>query len=261
MKCSIRKLAFSLLVGLTSAMPVSAHAQAPAPSAAQQALAQAAGQGKFSYIVFYRQDDELTRAMVQVVNDRAAKQPQAISPTFVQITNPAEAAVVEQFNMGRAPMPLTLVTAPNGAVTGVFPQRVTEQQLADTFVTPAMSHCMKAMQQGKLVFLALQTTDQVTVPPGVAEFLLDPQFKDRATVVPIQAADQAEAQLLAELQLGTAPNQPTTVFFAPPGVMVGKFGLASSKAEINFALHKAGKCCEDPNCKDNHAAKPGGNVR
>jgi hypothetical protein len=261
MKCSIRKFAFSLVVGLTSAMPLLAHAQAPAQSAAQQAMAEASSQGKFSYIVFYRNDDDLTRAMVQVVNDRAAKQPQVIAPTFVQVTNPAEAAVVEQFNMGRAPMPLTLVTAPNGAVTGVFPQRVTEQQLADTFVTPAMSHCMKAMQQGKLVFLALQTTEQVTVPPGVAQFLIDPQFKDRATVVPIQAADQAEAQLLAELQLGTAPNQPTIVFFAPPGVMVGKFGLASSKEEITYSLHKAGKCCEDPNCKHNHAAKPGGNVR
>lgn len=266
MKCSTRKLVLSLLLALAAVLPATAHAQAPAasapsPSAAQQALAQAASQSKFSYIVFYRQDDELTRAMAQVVNGAAAKQPQAVAPTFVQITNPAEAAVVQQFNMARAPMPLTLVTAPNGAVTGVFPQRVAEQQLAETFVTPAMSHCMKAMQEGKMVFLALQTTPQTTVPPGVAEFLVDPQFKDRTTVVPVQAADQAEAQLLAELQIGTAANQPSTVFFAPPGVMVGKFGLVSSKAEIAAALHKAGQCCEDPNCKHNHATKPGGNVR
>lgn len=266
MKCSTRNLVSSLLLALAVTVPAMARAQSPAapapsPSAAQQALAQAASQGKFSYVVFYRQDDELTRAMAQAVNDAAAKQPQAVAPTFVQITNPAEAAVVQQFNVGRAPMPLTLVTAPNGAVTGVFPQRVTEQQLIETFVTPAMSHCMKAMQEGKMVFLALQTTPQVSVPPGVAQFLLDPQFKDRTTVVPVQAADPAEAQLLMELQLGTAPNQPSAVFFAPPGVMVGKFGLVSSKAEIAGALHKAGKCCEDPNCKHNHAAKPGGSVR
>jgi hypothetical protein len=117
------------------------------------------------------------------------------------------------------------------------------------------------MQEGKVVFLCLQTTPQVGVPQGVADFLADPQFKDRATVVPVQQADQAESQLLAELQLGVAPNQPNTVFFAPPGVMVGKFGLVSSKAEIAAALHKAGKCCDDVNCKHNHAAKPNGNVR
>ena len=158
-------------------------------------------------------------------------------------------------------MPMTLVTAPNGAITGVFSQRVADQQLAEAFVTPAMSHCMKSMQEGKVVFLCVQTTPQVMVPQGVAEFLADPQFKDRANVVPVQLTDPAEGQLLAELELGAAPNQPNTVFFAPPGVMVGKFGLVSTKAEIAAALHKAGKCCEDPNCKHGHAAKPGGSVR
>jgi hypothetical protein len=233
-------------------MQVSVHAEEEA---------RAAGQGKFSYIVFYRQEDALTRAMVQVVNDAAAKQPDAIAPKFVQITNPADAAVVKQFNMGRSPMPLTLVAAPNGAVTGVFPQRVTESQLDETFVTPAMADCMKAMQEGKLVFLALQTTPEVTVPQGVAEFLDDAEFKDRVTVVPVQAADEAEAPLLAELAIGTGPDQPSTVFFAPPGVVVGKFGPSSSKGEIAGALHKAGKCCDDPNCKHGHAAKPGKSIR
>lgn len=261
MKCSIRNVAYALLFGLSaSASPVSA--QGPAmPSAAQQALSQAATQGKFSYIVFYRQDDDLTRAMVQVVNDAAGKQPNSVAPTFVQITDPAEAAIVQQFSVGRAPMPLTLVTAPNGAITGAFPQHVSDQQLTQAFVTPAMSHCMKAMQEGKVVFLCLQSAPQMSVPQGVAEFLADPQFKDRATVVPVQVGDQAESQLIAELQLGAGPNQPNTVFFAPPGVMVGKFSPASSKMEIAAALHKAGKCCDDANCKHNHAAKPSANVR
>ena len=30
---------------------------------------------------------------------------------------------------------------------------------------------------------------------------------------------------------------------------VGKFGPASTKNEIAAALHQAGKCCNDPNCK------------
>lgn len=265
MKRSFKLTAAAMLCGALFTS-TSVHAQAPAvesspPSAAQQAVAQAGSQGKFSFIVFYRDDNDLTRAMAQVVTARATQQPDFAVATFVQITNPAEQAIVKQFDVSRAPMPMTLVTAPNGAITGVFPQRVTDQQLAETFVTPAMSHCMKAMQQGKVVFLCVQTTPQLLVPQGVAEFLADPQFKDRANVVPVQIADPAEGQLLAELELGTAANQPNTVFFAPPGVMVGKFGLASTKAEIAAALHKAGKCCEDPNCKHGHAAKPTGNVR
>lgn len=250
-----RKLALALLAGLSFASPLAVHAQGPAPTATS------AEQTAFTSIVFYRHDDEPTRAMCQVVKDAAAKQPDKLTPRFVQVTNPAEAAVVKQFNMGRAPMPLTLVTAPNGAVTGVFRKQVTEEQLAGAFVTTAMSHCMKAMQEGKLVFLAIQTTPDMTVPQGVADFLNDPEFKDRVMVVPVEAADQAEAQLLAELAIGTGSDQPTVAFFAPPGVVVGKFGPASSKAEITGALHKAGKCCDDPNCKHNHAAKPGKSVR
>jgi hypothetical protein len=34
-------------------------------------------------------------------------------------------------------------------------------------------------------------------------------------------------------------------------VLVGKFGPAVTKDEIAAALHAAGKCCNDPNCKHN----------
>ncbi len=264
-----RSIQLSITAVLCGTLLTSASIQAQTPTAdvssvntAQQALAQAASQGKFSFIVFYRDDNELTRAMAQVVTTKAKQQPDSVATTFVQITNPRDQAIVKQFDVGRAPMPMTFVTAPNGAITGVFSQRVTEQQLTETFVTPAMSHCMKSMQEGKSVFLCVQTTSKVMVPQGVADFLADPQFKDRANVVPVQATDPVEAKLLGELGIGTTlPNQPNTVFFAPPGVLVGKFSLASTKAEIASALHKAGKCCDDPNCKHGHATEPKAGVR
>lgn len=174
-------------------------------------LAQSAEQGKFTFIVFYRADDDATRGiMAQIVTETVAKRAGQAVPVFVQITNPAEQAIVKQFDVaGELPMPMTLATAPNGAITGVFPQRVAEAQLATAFVTPAMSHCMKSMQAGKLVFLCVQTTPQPTVPQAVNEFLADPQFKDRGDVVLVNAADPAEAQLLAELELGKT----NSVFF------------------------------------------------
>jgi hypothetical protein len=253
-----------LLLGILSAS--AAHGQSPAaapPSAAQQALAQAAGQGRYAYVVFYRTDDEAARAMAQVVQAAAAARPDAIVPVYVSLTDPAEAPLVARYSVGRAPMPMTVVTAPNGAITGAFPQRVTAEQLSGAFVTPVMASCMKSMQQGRLVFLCLQTTPQPLVPTAVSEFTADPHYKDRVDVVLVQATDPAEAQLLAELELGTSQAaQANTVFFAPPGVLVGKFGLLSTKAEVASALHKAGKCCDDPNCKHGKAAQaPGGTVR
>lgn len=248
-----------LFVGMLVAS--TARAQGPAApvplSAARQALAQAASQGKYAFVVFYRADDDATRTMAQAVSGAAGQRPEASAPVFVSISDPAEQALVQQFAVGRAPMPMTIVTAPNGAVTGAFPQRVSAEQLATAFVTPAMAACMKSMQKGRLVFLCVQSTPQPTVPAGVNEFLADPQFKDRGDVVLVQANDAAEAQLLAELELNSAQaGQANTAFFAPPGVLVGKFGAASGKAELAAALHKAGKCCDDPNCKHGHAAQP-----
>ena len=263
LKFSFRALL--LLIGMLFTSAARAQGEAPpaAASAAQQALAQAAAQGRYAYIVFYRADDEATRAMAQTVAASAAERAQAVTPVYVSLADMAERPLVEQFAVGRAPMPMTIVTAPNGAVTGAFPQRVTAEQLGGAFVTPAMSACMKSMQQGRLVFLCLQTTPQPVVPGAINEFAADPQFKNRVDVVLVQAADPAEAQLLAELQLNAGqPAQANTVFFAPPGVLVGKFGMLSTKSDVAAALHKAGKCCDDPHCKHGHAAQPaGGAVR
>ena len=44
----------------------------------------------------------------------------------------------------------------------------------------------------------------------------------------------------------------TLVFLAPPAVLVGKFASTATKAEMTAALHAAGKCCDDPNCKHGH---------
>lgn len=255
------KLRFSLFMYLLAACCVwssTATAQAPVElSPAQSAQAQAATAGKFGFFVFYREDNDVTRAMSQAVTELASQRPEAVAPIYVQLTNPAEAAVVRKFNVERAPMPLVIVTAPNGAVTGAYPQRVTAEQLAASFVTPAMSHCMKSMQQGRLVFLCVHATPEAGVPQGVSEFLVDPQFQGRGDVVNVLAGDPAEAQLLKELGADpTVPNGVSTVFFAPPGVLVGKFTSLSAKAELAAALHKAGKCCDDPNCKHGHAQQP-----
>ena len=53
-------------------------------------------------------------------------------------------------------MPLVLAVAPNGAVTGGFPTTFEKQQLVDAIATPSTQKCLKALQDGKLVFLCVQ---------------------------------------------------------------------------------------------------------
>ena len=53
--------------------------------------------------------------------------------------------------MSRAPMPLVLAIAPNGAITGGFPTRFEEEQLLGAFATPGTQKVIKSLQEGKLV--------------------------------------------------------------------------------------------------------------
>ena len=52
-------------------------------------------------------------------------------------------------------MPLVLAVAPNGAITGGFPLKLTEQDVAGAFVSPGTAGCLKAMQARKLVLLCV----------------------------------------------------------------------------------------------------------
>ena len=72
-------------------------------------------------------------------------------------------------------------------------------------------------------------------------------------MISVQANDPTEAQFLKQMEVVPAKtNGSTIVFMAPPAVLVGKFTSTVTKAEMAAALHKAGKCCEDPNCKHGH---------
>ena len=62
---------------------------------------------------------------------------------------------------------------------------------------------------------------------------------------------------MKDMQLDPASVTSTTItMLAPPGVLIGKFGPKATKDEMASALAKAGKCCDDPNCKHHEHNAP-----
>lgn len=227
----------------------------PAVSKAQQVLDQSAEDGKFTFIVFYKEDTPAVRAMAQVAKDGVAKRKDKAALAYVQITNAADEALVKKFDVARAPMPLTLAVAPNGAVTGLFSKEFKDEHFDAAIVTPTMTRCMKSLQDNKLVFVCVQTTDKPVVPAAVKDMQADPLFKDRVVLVSMQLRDPDETRFLSQMQIDPKQVKATTaVLLAPPGVMIGKYDGSATKDQVAAALHKAGKCCDDPNCKHNHGA-------
>lgn len=242
------------LVAIALAFGPVALAQTAAPGQdAREALALAADDHKHTFILFYKDNSSATQSMARTLKQALADRTDEASIAFSQANHPSQQEVVNRYKVGRAPMPLVVAVAPNGAITGMFPLRVSAQQIAGAFVTPKMAQCMKSMQAGRLVFVCVSEHGTASIPQGVDAFQADPQFAGRADVISLAADDAAEGDFLKQLKIDPVSHRgTTTAFLAPPAVLVGKFSAGASMEEMAAALHAAGKCCDDPNCKHNH---------
>ena len=225
-----------------------------AASKAQAAIEQASKDGKYTFLMFYKTTDAASNAMSATLKEALAEKSEQAVVAYVQVGNPAEQALVTKYDVSRAPMPMTIALAPNGAMTGMFAQRVTAEKLGDAFVTPTMMFTMKNLQENKLVLVTVQGSAKAPAPVAIKDFQSDPHFKDRIVTIGMTAADPQEGKFVGQMQIDPKAKATHTVLLAPPGVMVGKFDAVASKDEIAAALAKAGKCCDDPNCKHHQPA-------
>ena len=223
----------------------------PVASKTQQLLDQCASQEKFTFILFYRENDTKTQQVANALNAGIAQRKDRAAISFVNAKDPQEAAIVEKFGVSRSPMPLTIAVAPNGAITGVFPQTFQDASFEQGMVTPAMSRCMKSMQQNHLVLLCACPNGTTAFPKAVADLKADPHYANRIAVVAFNISDPAEARLLKQMELENT-NSTTMVFMAPPGVTIGKYASHATAQQMARDLVKAGKCCDNPNCPHNH---------
>ena len=202
--------------------------------------------------MFYKNNDTAAQSMHRTLKSVASKRDDAVIVP-VQVGDPSDKSLIEQFDATRIPMPAVAVIAPNGAICSVFPQRVNPQQLEAAFVSPGQANCLKALQDNKITVLCVKPNSDATIPVGVRQFCEDPLYRNRNEIVTIQATDPAEAQFLRQLRVRTDQRTPVVAVLAPPGVMVGVFGSNVTLDELNKKMAAAGKCCDDKNCKHRQA--------
>lgn len=245
------------LVGTYIVLTSLASAQQPASlGLLQKTLSKSSQDEKFTFIVFHRDSGEATRTLYQQTKEGTASRSDVAIVTTARVDDPTERTLVDKFGISRAPMPMTVVVAPNGAVTGLFPRAISDEQIAAAIVPPTMMRCMKELQAQKLVFVCLTRTDRVEVPPSVQLVQKYPQFKDRISLVGMRLDDPSEARFYQQMKLDPEKIQGSyAVLIAPPGVLIGHFDGKTTAEQIAAAIHKAGECCDDANCKHNQAPR------
>jgi hypothetical protein len=148
-------------------------------------------------------------------------------------------------------MPLALPMAPNGAITGGFPTKFDEKQLLGAFATPGTEKVMKSLQDGKLVFVCVQsdkTKSNDAAMQGVRDFKADNRFASATEIITLDPADKKEAGFLTDLKVSPDIAEATTVFVVPPGQAIGRFEGATSKDTLVELLSKASTGCGPGGC-------------
>lgn len=232
----------------------------------KEALAKAASEKKYTFVFFYKpggaiagltgKDTSAQTAQMRPVFDAAMqKMADKALAAAVNVSDPKEKEIVKQFGVDRAPMPLVLAVAPNGAVTGGFPTKFTEEQLQNAFATPGMQECLKHLQSRKLVFLCFQnskTKSNEAANKGVNEFKADPKFGQATEIVRVDPSDKAEQKLAADFKVDPKTPEAVTVFLAPPGSPLAVYTGATDKnamvTKLTSAMSSCGSGCGPGGC-------------
>jgi len=227
------------------ASPVSPSDQtsAASESIAQAALKKAADERKHLFLFVAENDSEETATAKRALEAAAAKIGDKAELAFIKRDDAAEKDTVEKFQLARAPMPIVLAFAPNGAITGAyFGEKLKDPQLQDSIASESEQQCMKALQDRKLVFVCVQnatTTSNDVAMKGVDEFKADTRFAQFTEVVKIDPAADAEQSFLTKLKIDPKATEATTAFLAPPGSLVSRVNGATSKDALVAALTAA----------------------
>jgi hypothetical protein len=211
---------------------------------------------KFTFHLFWKDENAATQAMAASVQAAVAKHPDRASWNSVHVKDPAQQELVAKYRLERAPMPLVLCVAPNGAITSAITQPLTDEFVEVALVTPAMADCMKALQAGKIVVVHVKPSGQTPLPMAAVGIAADPHFKDRTQVISVVPTDPAENRFFKDMDVDRSTLKDSLlIVMAPPKAFIGKFPPTATKDQIAAALAAAGKCCDDPNCQHNQPAK------
>lgn len=210
------------------------------------ALNKAAAANKYLFAFFWKTEDESTQAKRKVFDAVVAQMTERADAVVVNVAAKAEQEIVEKFGLDRAPMPLVLAIAPNGAITGGFPDGFSEQELKDAFASPCLEKVVKALQDRKLTFLCVQnakTTGNEDSLRGVRDFCADERYRSATQIVMLDPAVKAEAKFLSDLKISADTASAVTVFLAPPGSPIAMFEGATTKEALVETLQKASSAC------------------
>lgn len=228
------------------------------PTNAKSAIADAFAAGQFLCLVFYETKDASFTEMSSSIETFIKTSTNKISVYNAKAADPANQEVQDRYFITKGNLPMLLVLAPNGAVTGGSPKTVTADQMKQfTSFSDLMLKIIKPLQEQKVVLVALQnasTKFNKDSWAGVTDFANDANYKDLVAAVKADPTATGSQDFVKQCQLIPPLTEATVVVLIPPGKIAKIMNGIVTKADILKSLQacKAGSgCCSDRRFKQN----------
>ena len=230
----------AVIIGVACSAPGAKAATKTSP--AETAIQAAARQNRYAIVTFYKKNDAASTKMLATAKKLQAKYSSRANFVSVDVGNSIHQGTISRYGADRSPVPLTLVIAPNGAVTAGYPNEIKKTDISDAFVSSGMADVLKVLQSGKLAAVCLQSskTKHNKESLAAAEGLnTQAQFRGAVEVVKIDPSDRGEAKFIQVCKADAGADDAQIVIIAPPGRIVGKFAGTATTDSMMAALAKA----------------------
>lgn len=180
-------------------------------SAAGMAIGEASKANRYLYLVFYKRNDSRSEEMKQVAAQAQQQVSDRADVAYVDVADESEKALIEEYGINQASIPIVLVVAPNGAIVNGFPDQVTSADLTNAFVSPKMAEIIKATQDQKVIYLYVANTGMkyyeenlVTIQATAAKYIKE----GYSQITVVDPDDKGEAALLEQCRVSTPVSEP-----------------------------------------------------
>lgn len=223
-----------------------------APDNAGSMLEQAAKANKHLVVLAWSENDDTTSKLKTMIERSRVSLAGKALFYVLKTDDTANKDFVAKYKLAAAPLPLTLVFAPNGVVVGAFVQKtLDEKTLVSSFASPKLASVLKLMQDGKIVLLCVQSksskynAESLKAAQAAAA---DERAKGQIETVELDPTDASCADLVTQLNLPAALEEATIRIIVPPGKMAGEVNGATTQVAVWDAIIKAISACSGGGC-------------
>jgi hypothetical protein len=209
------------------------------PATAAKAIELAQTRQQYLFLMFYDKQDDSYQQMEETITNFQRRSSEAIQFYKALTTDLKEADIVKRYGISRAPLPVVLAFAPNGAVTGGFPQKISNEQLEKYIVPELIMNILKSVQANKVALVVLKNSNTKfnnEVTAAANDFSKDERLNGFVDIIQQNPKQSEINDFLNQCKLDNNITEAAVVLIVPPGKIGGVYSGKMTKETLIAGL-------------------------